>query len=123
MSFYLILKEIMDEQGLSIPDVARMCGLADGTVRSMFTRKQKSVLLEVAFKISNGLNVSLERLNGMDDTKKSPPICESGTRLERDLLRVFRHLNDDGQHRVIEYADDLFASGRYLLKDEVQKMA
>jgi transcriptional regulator with XRE-family HTH domain len=54
----------MDEQGLSIPDVARRTNLADSTIRSIVNRKSKTVALEVAAKISAGLDVPLERLNG-----------------------------------------------------------
>ena len=54
----------MDEKGLSIPEVARLSGLPDSTVRSMMTRKNRTVALEVAFKLSKGLQVSLEQLNG-----------------------------------------------------------
>ena len=67
---YEILKSIMDERELSIAETARICNLPDSTVRGIITRKQKSIALEVAFKLSNGLGVSLEYLNG--DNKKSP---------------------------------------------------
>lgn len=70
MDFYQILLGIIKEKELSIPEVARLCGLTDSTVRSMIDRKQKKVALNIAFKLSNGLGVSLERLNG--DTKNSP---------------------------------------------------
>lgn len=79
MDFYLILQEIMDEKGINIPTVARLCNLSDGTVRSILVRKQKNVALEVAFKLSKGLNVSLERLNGLPEkTKKSTGTAEPG---------------------------------------------
>lgn len=68
MEVYKILQNIMDEQRLSIPDVARACGLSDSTVRGIITRKQKSIALEVAFKLSQGLNVNIECLNGDDPT-------------------------------------------------------
>lgn len=64
MEFYKILIDIMNEKNLSIPDVARLTGLSDSTIRSIISRKTKNVSLEVAFKMSKGLNVSLERLNG-----------------------------------------------------------
>ncbi len=64
MEFYKILTSIMEEKNLSIPQVAKMTGLSDSTVRSIITRKQNSVALEVAAKISKGLNVTYERLNG-----------------------------------------------------------
>ena len=64
MDFYKILEDIMQQKSISIPDVARMCNLPDSTIRSIISRKSKTVALEVAFKISKGLNVSLEELNG-----------------------------------------------------------
>ena len=75
MDFYRVLQGIMDEKKLSIPDVARMCGLTDSTVRSIMDRKQKKVALNVAFKMADGLGVSLERLNG--DIEKSPEAADT----------------------------------------------
>lgn len=54
----------MEEQSLKVPDVARLTGLSDSTICSIINRKTKTVALEVAFKMSKGLNISLERLNG-----------------------------------------------------------
>ena len=76
MSFYLILKKIMEDKGLSIPEVARMCGLHDSTVRSAIDRQQKKVELSNAIKYSRGLGVSLEYLNG-DTTEKAPANAEA----------------------------------------------
>lgn len=69
-----ILQSIMDEKQLTVAETSKLCGLPDSTVRGIITRKQKSVALEVAFKLSRGLNVSLEELNG--ETKKSPDLVE-----------------------------------------------
>ena len=63
MEFYKVLLQIMEDRSLSIPDIARSCGLSDSTIRSVINRKQKSVALDVAFKISSGLQVDLEYLN------------------------------------------------------------
>lgn len=72
MSEYVcdILNRIMDERNLKVAEVARICGLPDSTVRGIITRKQKSVALEVAFKLSDGLNISLRELNGQKGKKK-----------------------------------------------------
>lgn len=66
MFFYEILESIMEEKSLKVSDVAKLTNLTDSTIRSILTRKNKSVSLEVAFKLSKGLNVSLEKLNGED---------------------------------------------------------
>lgn len=69
--FYLTLEEILKEKDINIATAAQLCGLADSTVRSIITRKQKNVALEVAFKLSEGLNVSLERLNGTPEKENT----------------------------------------------------
>lgn len=79
MDFYLILQSIMDETGLKIPDIARKCALSDGTIRSAIVRKQKNVSLDVAFKLADGLGVSLERLNGMPE-KVLTPVAPKGSK-------------------------------------------
>ena len=103
MDFYLILQKIMEERGFNIPTVARMCGLSDGTVRSMISRQQKNVALEVAFKLSKGLGVSLERLNGIEekDIKKASPISDEAMKLAKD----YDSLDHWGQRQVRSTAD------------------
>lgn len=108
MDFYLILQEIMDENQLNIPAVARKCGLSDGTVRSIIKRKQKNVALEVAFKLSDGLNVSLERLNGSPERAKAPTPDESkaDARLNK-IINRYHSLNLKGQLELANYAEYL----------------
>lgn len=71
MDVYEVLFDIMAYEGLSIAQVAKKCGLPDSTVRGIVTRKQKTVSLDVAYKLSDGLGVSLERLNGMEEPDKN----------------------------------------------------
>ena len=98
VEFYLILEEIMKEKGMNIPAVARACSLPDTTVRSIMVRKQKNVALEVAFKLSQGLGVSLQRLNGMPELpkdKKNPPNAEEPAPegKGKDIESIFNYLN------------------------------
>lgn len=99
MEFYQILQEIMDEKGFKIPDVARACGLSDATVRSMITRKAKSVTLEVAFKLSAGLGVSLERLNG--DSGKD---CAKTKNSYSEIDSIFESLSPENRAKLNELA-------------------
>ena len=94
MDFYKTLEEIMNEKNMSIPEVARACGLSDGTVRSIVVRKSQNVSLEVAFKLSAGLGVSLERLNG--DTPKSektapPEFSDEAKKIAKDYDKLTDH--------------------------------
>ena len=62
-----ILTTIMEDRGISVAETARLCNLPDSTIRGILTRKQKSTALEVAFKLSKVLCVSLEYLNGQTE--------------------------------------------------------
>ena len=90
---YEILIETMNDKNMKIPDVARASGLSDSTVRSIITRKQSTVALEVAFKLSKGLNISLEKLNGMEvpSKKVSPTRQEAEEALKTVLYKKFGH--------------------------------
>lgn|GEM_PF-93845 len=97
MPVYKIIQGIMKERDLKVADIAKMCDLPDSTVRGITTRKQDTVSLEVAFKLSDGLGVSLEKLNDMPekvfrvdfghgemDAKKAPPLSGEAMRLAKD---------------------------------------
>lgn len=99
MEFYKILEDIMSEKDMSIPDVSRATGISDSTLRSIINRKTKSASLEVAFKISKGLNVSLERLNGdaKVESKKLNFFLES---FEIDHIKKYRDLDEYGRKTI-----------------------
>lgn len=89
--FYEILQSIMVEKGLKIPDVARLTGLTDSTIRSIISRKNKTVALEVAFKISRGLDIPIERLNG---ESIDPTLIENNkAQTLGDILKKYRQTN------------------------------
>lgn len=111
MDFYETFAEIIREKGLTVPEVARQCGLTDSTVRSIFDRKQKKIALNIAFKISKGLNVSLERLNGEKDDHQN--FCQALTEDEQQLLSGYRALNERGQELVRQQMELIVDSDKY----------
>lgn len=111
MEIHQILSEIMNQRNLSIADIARMSHLPDSTVRGIITRKQKKVALDVAFRLSDGLGVSLEYLNGLPENKKAP--TKSVNALENELLDNFRCLDMRGQSLLCELSNAMVESGRY----------
>ena len=111
MDFYETFAEIIREKGLTVPEVARQCGLTDSTVRSIFDRKQKKIALNIAFKISKGLNVSLERLNGEVDSAQN---CDQDLTIdEKQLLDNYRSLNELGQELVRQQMELIVISDKY----------
>lgn len=105
MDFYKVLEDIMHEKDLGVPDVARACGLSDSTVRSILKRKQQNVALEVAFKIANGLNVSLERLNGEEKNEAKLNYHRNYSKEELELLEKFSSLSSANRSKLSELLD------------------
>lgn len=101
MDFYKILEDIMQQKSISIPDVARMCNLPDSTIRSIISRKSKTVALEVAFKISKGLNISLEELNGEVLSQSN----DSHSTSEQEIIKKYRALDEHGKMLVDNVLD------------------
>ena len=119
MDFYQILLSIMNEKEMSIPAVASACGLTDSTVRSMIRRKQKRVSLDVAFKMKDGLGVSLQRLNG--EIEKSPAPAEAGTgdtRLD-GIIENYGQLNEAGKDDLAKHAQHLTYIPEYKKCDSI----
>lgn len=99
----------MDCKNLSIPDVARMSGLPDSTIRSIISRKNKTVALEVAFKLAKGLNVSLEELNGETFEENATTeklifnnLDDATTKNLEEASRLFNDLSPELQEYALE---------------------
>lgn len=127
MEFYKVLQSIIDEKGLTIPEAARLCGLSDSTVRTILTRKSKSVSLEVAFKLSAGLCVSLDQLNyGPVDSKQEPlenkREVSALTENEMNLVLAYRQASDDDQ-AVVDAALRKYYDCPTCSKGDTEKMA
>lgn len=111
---YQIIKELMDERNLSIADIAKICDVPDSTVRGIVTRKQRSIALEVAFKISDGLGVSMEFLNGIEeqDIKKAPP-PEDKDAYKIELIENYDSMNKAGQKELLKLSRLLLGAVEY----------
>lgn len=110
--FYSILLKIMKNKNLSIPDIAKATGLSDSTLRSIISRKTKNISLEVAFKLSKGLNISLEELNG-DKEISSINSYNNYSEEEQQHIEDLRKLNTEGKNKVINYTKDLIEMPKY----------
>ena len=111
MEFYKVLEELMKKRNLSIPDISRATGLSDSTLRSIISRKTKNISLEVAFKLSEGLNISLKELNG-DKKISNLDFCNYSIE-EKEHIEDLRNLNDLGKKKVFTYTKDLIEMPKY----------
>ena len=87
MSFYVILQNVLEEKGMTVTEAARVCKIPYSTLKSIIRRKSETTTLEIALKISEGLEVPLQQLIGEGETVVK----------ESQLLEKFRLLNKIGR--------------------------
>lgn len=97
-------------------ELCKKTGITKGAMSSYLSGRYfpKQKALEA---LAAALNVTIEYLMGID-VEESAPDNSNLKPLQRQLLSLLEQLNDDGQRRVIEYAADLVASGRYAVNVE-----
>lgn len=112
MELYENIKKCRLKLNLTQQQLADLTGYGD---RSSIAKIENGLVdlsqskLELFAKV---LHVSPGELMG-DVTEISEPSFEQADPAEEHLLSTFRQLNDEGQEKLVDYADDLAASGRY----------
>ncbi len=111
MYFFEILQNIMNERNLKVSDISKMTDIPDSTLRSIINRKNKTVALDVAFKISKGLNIPIEKLND-ENICSNKNINQLDNKLNK-LNYYFNKLNSVGQEKAIERVEELAQISKY----------
>lgn len=125
---------IMREQAqMTQEQLGRLCGTTKQTIFKYENNVITNIPLDRVEKIADVLNIPPTRLTGWEnkcsdlprtESKLSPSLELSDT--EYNLLNAYRSLNEEGREKLLDYAEDLSASGRYIKTDPsdlVQKQA
>lgn len=56
-------------------------------------------------------------MQAVDEENLGPPTVSTTSKDEQQLLSLYRELNDEGREKLIDYADDLVTSGKYIKTD------
>lgn len=122
------LREIMAQRGLKQADVLRMAqpycekykikmgksDLSQFVSGKVEPGQWKLTILGLALNISEawlmGFDVPMEREASPAPVSEEDKLCETELR----LVALYRDLNHEGQEKLIDYADDLVASGKYI---------
>lgn len=62
--------------------------------------------------IADIFNVTMNQLINEDVSNPAAPAALAED--EQELIFLYRELNEEGQEKLLEYADDLVASGKYI---------
>ncbi|GHV20114.1 hypothetical protein FACS189425_10830 [Clostridia bacterium] len=103
MKFGANIKAARAAAKLTQDKTAELLNIPKGTYLS-FERGEKEPSLYLLELIAETLSVPLERLMGFE---------QKLSERERRLVECCRGLGDDGARKLLEYAEDLAASGRY----------
>lgn len=94
------------ESGLTIDELATASGVPKGTITKILGNVTKAPTLDTVRAIAHALGKTLA------DFDEAPPA--DANPLEESLLRCFDRLNQEGQERLVEIADDMVSSGKYI---------
>ena len=89
------------------------------TLDSVFKRGITNAGVSTMIKVFSALDLDIESISSgilchrVAEQKKSPDTTEAALG-EDHMIALYRELNHEGQEKLIDYADDLVASGKYI---------
>ena len=120
------IKELRKARKMSQAVLADILGVTRSTV-SMWEIDKSEPDADMFVRIADLFGVStddvLGRVVSADVQKEKPVPKDELSDDERELLRLFRQLNAEAQARLLDTADDMVRSGKYVLKNNAAVMA
>lgn len=115
----LNLLSSMEQANINQVQLAEKLGISKGTVNN-WARGNNSPDVDMVPKICKVLGISVLDLYSPtkfepQEGKKNAPLYSS--RAEKQLITLHRKLNSEGQEKLLDYADDLVSSGKYIKSD------
>lgn len=108
-----------ESAGLTQDEVAKKINVTPQAVYKYEKGIVSNIPLDKIELLASLFSVSPSVLAGWEDC----PQKETTTPAEAELLALHRQLNDEGQGRLLEYADDLVSSGKYIKSDPLGLVA
>lgn len=102
------LNKLKKSCGMTIEQIATVSGVPKGTLNKLFSGQTKDPQLSTVSAVVHCMGFTLDDLS--DDTV-SDKIGLTPTQTK--LLDAFDQLNEEGQGKVIDYAEDLCRTGYY----------
>ncbi len=117
MSFSSRLRQAREQANLTQQDFAKKLGVTKNAI-SNYENGVSSPKWDILVKIFDILQVEPNFLYQDDFTSKDE--SNSLTRSQTSLLSIFNELNDEGQSKVIDYAEDLCRTGYYKKRGTIE---
>ena len=126
------IRRIRKELGLTQKELAAKIGLATGTIQQYELNKRSPSLNQI-IKIADVLDIPILEFFPSANNELTRYIYEQGfcesqdelrdlgycfSKSENEIVIKFKKLNDEGQQKVVEYADDLTKIPQYQRKPQ-----
>lgn len=123
---YERFEELCNKKNVTAYKVCKETGIQTSTISS-WKKGRYIPKREKMSKIASYFNVTVEYLMGEDEEPIEPTnIISDGQKNESvisdeeiDLLNLFRKLNEEGKSKLLDYADDLVCSEKYIKNHEI----
>lgn len=104
-------KKFCKTHNIKIGQLEEIVGLSRGAI---YKWSKSSPNIETVIKIADYFGISVDSLLGRDVPASGGVTNLQFSDAETNLITCFRQLNEEGQEKVLGYADDLVLSGRYI---------
>ena len=116
MSYIERIKEARLSAHLTQSQLAQMVGVGKTTITG-YEKGNREMSAAMVAKIAEATNSSIPFIF-QDEIREQEQNREQSYK-EQNLLMIFRELNEEGQEKMLDYADDLAQSGKYKNHDTV----
>lgn len=113
------LKQKILERYKSVRAFTTSINIPYSTLDSVFKRGIANAGVSTMIKVFDALDLDLESIQSVElrnRTHKNSPSTAEAAPGEEQLISLYRELNDEGMEKLVDYADDLVSSGKYIKK-------
>lgn len=110
------LTELKKRSGKTTKQISEESGVPIGTLNKLFAGQTQDPKLETVRSVVHSLGCTLDDVLTEEQKAPAPPSGEAGVLTADELSRIssaMAQMNEEGRERVVEYAEDLAAAGRY----------
>ncbi len=111
------IKRVCSLKGIRQVEIAEHMGVSQGSV-SNWIKGINSIDIENLAELCSFLGVSLDQIYGVAPLTPEAVLSND----DRTLLDAFHQLNEEGREKLLDYADDLVQSEKYIKKTGSGKM-
>lgn len=110
------LNQMKKYKGMTTEEISELSGIPRGTLNKLFAGQTKDPQLNTMRAVVHSLGYTLDDL-APTEPKELHASLEVETRAlnteEKQLIHNYRHINNEGQEKLLDYSEDLVSSGRY----------